>query len=210
MGPRRVAIAASLAVLAACGKSEIEGTRVCRRFASMLTENGRPAECTFDVRFLRCAGATRTVWEYPGPEAFVLEPQVPNRIAALGRSVSSGGPMLVSFSETRTTYRYDGSGRLVERVREGSNVTGTRELDAVEYTAWDAEGRPTAGTIRAEGRRGPVTLRYDDAARRMDASSGESVTRDVNGNIVREVLVFGFGAPFTVEDVIQATTEFCL
>ena len=210
MKRRGAAVAASLALLTSCGRSEVEGTKVCRRYPTALTQGGQPYQCTFDVRFLRCTGSATTVWEYSGPEAFVLEPQVPSRILAVARSVSAGGPLLVSSSHTQTDYRYDSSGRLVERRRRITVVTGTIELDVLEYTAWDSFGRPSAATLRAEDRTAPVSIRYDDAARRMEASNGEAVTRDSDGNIVREVFVFGFGAPFAVDTIIQSTSELCL
>jgi YD repeat-containing protein len=206
---RAVALVMGL-IFVACGGSHIEGTKVCRRYATAFTENGRSYECAFDVRFLRCMGGATTMWGYSGPSDFVFEPQVPNRILALTRSVSTGGPMLIGASTTSTDYRYDGSGRLLERRRWRNNVTGLRELDVVEYTAWDSFGRPTSGTIRAGDRIGPVTIRYDDAARHMEASNGEAVTRDADGNIVREVVVIGFGIGTAVDDLIQSATEFCL
>jgi YD repeat-containing protein len=206
-----VAIATGLILVASCSTSHIEGTKVCRRYATAFTESGRSYQCTFDVRFLTCTGDARAVWEYGDTSDFVLETQVPSRILAVTRSVSTGGPMLVSASTTQTDYRYDGSGRLLERRRRRNDVTGLHELDVTEYTAWDALGRPTAGTIRVpDGRTGPVTIRYDDSARRMDVSNGESLTQDANGNIVREVVVYSFGAPSVVDRTIQSTGEFCL
>jgi hypothetical protein len=103
-----------------------------------------------------------------------------------------------------------GAGRLLERRRQTTNVSGVHELDVVIYTSREALGRPSSGTIRAGDRTGPVSIRYDDAARRMEASNGETVTRDTDGNIVREVVVFGFGTPFGVDTLVQRTTEFCL
>lgn len=208
-GKRTAALAMGL-IFVSCGTSHIEGTKVCRRYASAFTQNGRSYQCTFDVRFLTCSSASvNTEWEYSGSSDFVLEPQVPNRILALTRSFSTGG-MIVSSSLTQTDYRHDGSGRLLERRRRRNDVTGLRELDVLEYTAWDSLGRPTSGIIRAGDRTGPVTIQYDDAARRMDASNGEAVTRDADGNIVREVVVIGFGPPSVVDSIIQGTTEFCL
>jgi hypothetical protein len=83
-------------------------------------------------------------------------------------------------------------------------------LDVIEYTAWDALDRPTAGTLRVADRSEPITVRYDDAVRRMEASNGETVTEDADGNVVRETIVIGFGAPSTVDHLIQSTVQFCL
>jgi YD repeat-containing protein len=86
-----------------------------------------------------------------------------------------------------TAYGYDGAGRLTRRKRTSYYSLGgqneTAELDAVEYRSWDARGRPTAGILSAGGESEPLVLMYDDAARHVEASNGESVTRDADGNM---------------------------
>jgi len=44
----------------------------------------------------------------------------------------------------------------------------------------------------------------------MDASNGESVTVDANGNVVREIVVYGFGEAGGFDRTIQTTAEICL
>ena len=59
------------------------------------------------------------------------------------------------------TYAYDGQGRLTGEVHENPQITST-----YTYTAWDAGGRPTAGTVTSTGG-GSISLAItnDDAAR---------------------------------------------
>jgi YD repeat-containing protein len=209
----RAGLFACLVVIPACGgSSNIEGTKVCRRYPTAFVESGRPYACTLDVRILRCNDSSGLVvqdWWYASSSDFVLEAQSPNRVRAQSRSFSTLG-MLVSSSTVSTDYAYDGSGRLVQRRRRRSDVTGARELDLTDYTSWDALGRPIAGTVSGPNGAGPITIRYDDAARRMDASNGESTTVDANGNVVREVVVYGFGSPGERDRTIQTTAEICL
>jgi hypothetical protein len=207
----RAGLFACLVVIPACGSSNIEGTKVCRRYPTAFVESGRPYTCSLDVRTLRCNDASRFVvqdWVYASAADFVLEAQVPNRIRAESRSFSTLG-MVVTSSEVSTEYRYDTSTRLVERRRRRSDIGGARDLDATEYTSWDALGRPTAGTVSGPNGAGPITIRYDDAARRMDASNGESTTVDANGNVVREAVVYGLGAPGVIDRAIGTTAEIC-
>lgn len=159
-----------------------------------------------------CNDASRFVvqdWWYASDVDFVLEAQVPNRILVQSRSFSTLG-MVVTSSTVSTGYRYDASARLVERHRRRSDVGGEHELDVTEYTSWDAVGRPTSGTVSAPSGTGPITIRYEDGARTMAASNGESVTLDANGNVIREVVVFGFGTPGVLDRTIQTTAEICL
>jgi hypothetical protein len=213
MEARKAASVILIIVSAGCGSSKIEGTKVCRRYPTAFTENGRAYTCTFDGgHVLRCDDSARLVvqeWLYATATDFVMEPQVPNRILVQSRSFVTLG-MVNTSSSTSTDYTYDASGRVVERRKRRSDFTGARELETVTYTAWDARGRPTAGTVRTPDATGAITIRYDDTARRMEASNGESVTQDANGNVVREVFVLGFGAPGTADFVIQGTAESCL
>lgn len=210
---QRGALFACLVLASACGSSHIEGTKVCRRYPTAFTEAGRAYTCTFDVRSLRCGDTSRFVvqeWLYIGSADFVMEAQAPNRILAQSRSFATLG-MVVSSSNVSTDYAYDGSGRLLERRRRRMDVTGTRDLDLTTYSSWDALGRPTAGTISVQGDARPLSIRYDDSARRLDASNGESTTVDANGNVVREVVVYGLGPPGDgVDRQIQTTAEICL
>jgi YD repeat-containing protein len=84
------------------------------------------------------------------------------------------------------------------------------DSDRIEYTAWDALGRPTGGTIHFRDETQPVTLTYDDARRRVEASNGEASQLDADGNLVEEVLAEGFGPSYgVVRYVIEATAQAC-
>ena len=204
----RAAAAVVLVVLAtSCRSSHIEGTKVCRHYPTAFTESGRSYTCSFDgsTRFA-CDDTSRFViqqWVYANQTDFLLEAQVPNRVLAQSRSFITLG-LVVTSSTFVTDYLYDASGRLLERRRHRSDVSRQLDLDTTQYTAWDSSGRPTAGTISAPEGTGPITIHYDDQARRMVASNGESVTQDANGNVVREDVVIGFGAPGTNDFTILA------
>jgi hypothetical protein len=209
---RLAALFPCLVLAPACGSSPVEETKVCRRYPTAFSEAGQPYACTFDVRILTCRDSSHFVvqdWWYAGSADFVQEAQVPNRILAQSRSFSTLG-MVVTSSAVSTEYRYDASARMVERHRRRSDVGGGRDLDVTTYTSWDALGRPTAGTVSSSSGSGPVTIRYDDAARRMDASNGESVTVDANGTVVREVVVYGLSEAGVIDRTIQTTAEICL
>ena len=170
--------------------------------------------CAFEGASFTCLSGTtgKQSWEYGSAADFIREAQIPNRLFVRSRSVSSGGPMLITTGGSYTEYRYDGSGRLIGRRRTGwaGYSPQRRELDVVEYTSWDALGRPTSGVIHAGGRSEDITIHYNDAARHMEASNGEAVTRDVNGNVVTEVEIVGFAHPLVHESVIQSTAQVCL
>jgi hypothetical protein len=209
-------VAAAVALVAgatSCRSSHIEGTKVCRHYPVAFTQAGTSYACAFDGgHALRCNGPqVIQQWIYAGPEDFVLEPQVPNRILVQTRTFEALG--MVNTSRTfETFYTYDGAGRLTRRRRHETDVARNFDVETVEYTAWDAVGRPTAGTIQSSpDGTGPITLAYDDAARRVNASNGESVTQDVNGNVVLETTVFGFGPVAGPSQYsITRTADFCL
>ena len=206
------ALFACLVLMPGCGSSGIEGTKVCRRYPTAFTESGLSYTCTLDGRILSCRDGSRFVlqdWTYVNSADFVAEAQVPNLIRAQSRSLQTLG-MVVTSSVVSTEYQYDASARLLERRRRRSDVTGARELDTTRYSAWDSLGRPTAGTVSGPNGAGPITIGYDDAARRMDASNGESTTVDANGNVVREVVVYGFAAAGAIDRTITTTAEICL
>jgi hypothetical protein len=163
---------------------------------------------------LTCRSGTtsRETWLYGSLEDFIREAQVPNKLLVRQREVSSSPGTLITFIDTVTDYRYDASDRVIERrrTRRTGLSSGFMELDLMEYTAWDSQGRPTSGTIHVGDNAQPVRISYDDRARQMEGSNGEAVTRDANGNVVTEVVVVGFGAPNVVKYVIQSTAEVCL
>jgi len=212
--PLTTALAAML--LTSCGgKTPTEPSRLCRRYPTAFTENGRSYQCSLESgATLTCRSGTtaQESWVYGSLEDFIREAQIPNKLLVRQRQVTFSGGMLVTFNQTVTDYRYDASGRLIERRRTrrvGLSFSFV-ELDLVEYSAWDSQGRPTSGTIHVGDNAQPVTIAYDDRARQMEASNGEAVTRDANGNVVREVVVVGFGPTSVVGDTIQSTAEVCL
>jgi hypothetical protein len=202
-------------LLTSCGTTPTEASRFCRRYPTGFTANGLSYQCSLvSTATLTCLSGTtpRESWLYGSLEGFIREAQIPNKLIVRQREVSSGGPSLVTQSRNVTDYRYDASGRLIERrrTRQVGLSSSWIELDLVEYSAWDSQGRPTSGTIRVGDNAQPVTIVYDDRARQMEASNGEAVTRDANGNVVREVIVVGFGPPNVVGYTIQSTAEVCL
>lgn len=183
----------------------------CRRFPVELTENGTRYTCELAAGSLTCrvgTSSTRTA-VYPSLSAFVTEPRVPHRLQRLSFETASYG-MLVSSATTTWSYRYDGQGRLLERVRTGWNgVLGGFPYDTTTFSQWDTLGRPTLGRLVRETSELLVTITYDDASRTMSWSNGESATLDPDGNVVHESWIFG-SATFEREYVILRTQEACL
>jgi hypothetical protein len=80
---------------------------------------------------------------------------------------------------------YDARERLVKEV--GSDGPGRESTTT--YTAWDAAGRPTAGTSVSKGGRNTLAIAYDNGARTMTTTSTSrggrvtcTMTFDANGN----------------------------
>jgi hypothetical protein len=214
----RCALATALAamLLTSCGaKMPTEPSRFCRRYPTGFTENGLSYQCGLESNaMLTCRRGTtaQQSWQYGSLEDFIREAQIPNKLLVRQREVSSSPGMLVTFSQTVTDYRYDASGRLIERrrTRRTGLSSGFIDVDLVEYSAWDSQSRPTSGTIHVGDNAQPVTIAYDDRARHMEGSNGEAVTRDANGNVVSEVSVVGFGSANVFGYIIQSTAEACL
>ena len=215
---RLLTTAVAAILLTSCGgktPTELtEPSRICRRYPTAFTVNGLSYQCSLSNATLTCLSGTtpREAWQYGSREDFIREAQIPNKPLVRQLDVSSGGVMLVTQIRTVTDYRYDASGRLIERRRTRKTGLSSSfiELDLVEYSAWDSQDRPTSGTIHVGDNAQPVRISYDDRARQMEASNGEAVTRDANGNVVREVIVVGFGPANVFEYAIQSTTEVCL
>ena len=100
------------------------------------------------------------------------------------------------------------------RGRRSSNAYRSWLVDTITYTGWDTFNRPIAGEVSVPDGDPtvpmptldtmPLSITYDDAARVMQASNGESVQRDKDGNIVKEV-EFG-DAPETTYVVTGSAT----
>ena len=200
--------------LPGCDSSPTDASGDCRRFMTSMSENGVTFACDFerDTATLRCSNGAflERTWEYADVDDFISEVSAPNRI--LARTRTSSGGALGSFASTGTEYRYDDGGRLLERVRVGASPVGSETLDTVRYTAWDALGRPTAGSLTGPAGSENLTLRYDDPALRVEVSNGESTLQDANGNPSREIFVFGTGssqARFERAYQILAVAEIC-
>jgi YD repeat-containing protein len=87
------------------------------------------------------------------------------------------------------------------------NNTGGATI-TTSYAAWDAHGRPTAGTISPGG---PIKIVYDDAARTATTHRSfgtETQTYDENGNTVRIVQRYG-SQVVTTTTKINATARIC-
>jgi hypothetical protein len=203
-----------LCCVVACGGSPAQPTGVCRRYASAYAANGTAYRCAFApgnaLLSCRSGPSLSDDWQYASAADFVDEARVPNRLRVRARRFEALG--MVGTSRTLLTeYRYDDAGRLISRRRTNDYTIGSFELDRVEFGSWDSLGRPVSGTMHVGDRSGLFTLAYNDAAREVEASNGESVTLDANGNVVRETLASGFGESgrTAVEYVVQGTAEFC-
>ena len=104
----------------------------------------------------------------------------------LQRALGTTTTLTAPGTETRntSTLEYDAQKRLVSVTAE-SQPTGQRSITT--YSAWDAEGRPTMGTVASGGRTAAVAIRYDNVRRSQSiTSNGVTCTQtfDQNGNPV--------------------------
>jgi hypothetical protein len=102
----------------------------------------------------------------------------------LQRALGTTTTLTGAGTETRntSTLEYDAQKRLVSVIAE-SRPSGQRSITT--YTAWDAEGRPTAATIVTGGQAITQVIRYDNARRSQSmTSNGVTCTQafDQNGN----------------------------
>ena len=199
----RLAAIPLLLALGACGSSPTAPSRPCRRYPVRYTEDGAATTCELGGLTLTCrASRGSTSWQYASLSDFIAEAQVPNLVLARERNWSGGGPMLISYGSHATLNTYEGL-RLVTRVRTASNAFGSFAIDRAEYDHWDRLGRPTAGRITTGDTTEPLTLRYDDAARRVEASNGEYTVRDANGNVVEEAEFYGAPHVFIIQELAE-------
>lgn len=77
-------------------------------------------------------------------------------VPPLTRSVSTTGNGAIALDKQNT---YDTSNRLTGFTTRSAGGTIT-----VRYTAWDATGRPTAGTMQGPGQSSTLSIAYDDKA----------------------------------------------
>ena len=80
-------------------------------------------------------------------------------VPPLTRSLSTVGNGAIALSKTNS---YDSSNRITGYVTRASNATMT-----MRYSAWDALGRPTAGTLQTPAGPSTQTIAYNDNALTM-------------------------------------------
>jgi len=125
----------------------------------------------------------------------------------LQRALGTTTTLTGAGTDTRntSTLEYDAQKRLVSIIAE-SRPSGQRSITT--YTAWDAEGRPTAATIAAAGQATTLAIRYDNARRSQSmTSNGVTCTQtfDQNGNPAVSSCEGGSSASTT----ILATQRIC-
>ena len=195
-----------------CDKQDVTGPgdETCRIYATQFTRQiTRPgfmtprevSTCRYDAgsstltcegpltMFAGCTGRLTTRAAYRSTADFVSEASTAGRtlqvrdIETFVADCAQSGTVTVDFS-------YDAQGRLTGRA---ATIPGL-SLGAT-YNAWDGSGRPTRGTITAEGAApcpmSTVSIAYNDGARTMETtvtcasqstSSVERLTYDANGN----------------------------
>ena len=95
------------------------------------------------------------------PAPIMTNPSGPalNIVPPLTRSVSTIGNGAIALSKTNS---FDSTGRITGYVTRASNVSMP-----MRYSAWDALGRPTAGTLQSPAGASSQTITYDDKAMTM-------------------------------------------
>jgi hypothetical protein len=143
----------------------------------------------FDVS---CSGSRRSLTTtYPNLSAVTAEKLIPNRTYAVRRTFGGCGSFATLGCATSAfIYEYD-AGRLRRRRLTFSQTLspGVGEVQAVDFSAWDLQGRPTRAVVREAGFETAVTIAYDDPRRTESWSNGEQRVRDADANIIREVTV---------------------
>jgi YD repeat-containing protein len=109
------------------------------------------------------------------------------------------------------TNSYDSQGRLTgfTSIQVGGTIT-------VRYTAWDASGRPTTGTMTGPASTSTLALAYDNAGRTLTTTTTTNglvgvivQTFDANGNSTVSQSTITGGLPSTTTTTIQSTTKVC-
>jgi hypothetical protein len=195
---------------------------ICRALPTRVVWSGATLECRrsadasaapFDVS---CSGSSLTLTTtYPNVSAVTAEKITPSRTYAVRRTFGGCGSFAtVGCATTELLYEYD-AGRLRRR-RETFSQTlspGVREVQAVDFLAWDPQGRPTRAVVREGELETAVTIAYDAPGRTETWSNGEQRVRDADANIIREVTVSRdeSGRPvLSASDyAIQATEPVC-
>ena len=130
-------------------------------------------------------------------------------VPPLTRSVATTGNGAIALSKTNT---YDSNGRVTGYVARSSGGPIT-----MRYSAWDALGRPTAGTMQSAAVTSTQTIAYDDQAMTMtertttrNVTSVMTYTYDQSGNLRGTVSSVTGGQGSTTTVTPHASATVCL
>jgi hypothetical protein len=130
-------------------------------------------------------------------------------VPPLMRSLSTTGNGTIALRKTNS---YDSTGRLTGFVTRTAGGTIT-----TRYTAWDAVGRPTAGTMQSPASTSTVTFGYDDktltetqTTTTQGISSVITNTYDPFGNMRGSTATVTRGQASTTTYTSHATAKVCL
>jgi hypothetical protein len=170
---------------------------ICRALPTRIVWSGATLECRrsadssaapFDVS---CSGSGLTLTTtYPNLSAVTAEKITPSRTYAVRRTFGGCGSFATQgCSRSEFIYEYD-AGRLRRRRQTFSQTLspGVREVQEVDFSEWDLQGRPTRAVVREGGFETAVTIAYDDPRRTETWSNGEQRVRDADANIIHEVM----------------------
>lgn len=130
-------------------------------------------------------------------------------VPPLTRSLSTTGNGAIALSKTNS---YDANGRVAGYVARSAGGTIT-----MRYSAWDAIGRPTAGTMQSPAGASTQTIAYDDKALAMTETtttrgitSAMTYTYDQSGNMRRTVSTVTGGQGSTTTLTPHSSATACL
>ncbi len=153
------------------------------------------------IQYSDSTGASSTTTQtstYASRAALVDEVAViPPLTHALSVATTGGSSQTMTFS-------YDGQGRLTGSTLPGATTT---------YTAWDAAGRPTAGTSVLATNTNTLAISYSSSAQTTQSTSNGQTTTcvltyDANGNPTAQSCAAGNTVTTTVYTT-TATTQVC-
>jgi hypothetical protein len=135
-----------------CRTYGTEGTLTAGGNTFTITASFDPATLEISSEIKNATMTQNNVDTYASLEDFVDE------VSAVGKQLLIKRVEKGDFSDSTATYTYDASKRLIKREQTAATFT---------YSAWDSEGRPTAGTAEFT-QRGcggvELTIVYDDQA----------------------------------------------
>lgn len=164
------------------------------------THNTSTHQTTYNVTYTDSAGPQYSYTQlstYRSTDEFVDEVKVNPPLTLSVGTVDSGGLSLT------LTNAYDAQRRLT-----GFSTAVPGQTIVTTYTAWDASGRPTAGSRGGAA----LTLAYNDAARTQTVTIAglgmEVTTHDANGNVTSIAQSYG-AATVTTTTAIASTAVVC-